>query len=101
MYKPPFPIDKGFLDGNESTTGYKKLLREMKRQCSNIDMDYAKCCIQSNLKNSLTSHYHLLIKKNKILSESLSEFSEIEQNEELNTNRRRLNKNQIPIPYTQ
>jgi hypothetical protein len=51
------PIDEGNINGPETITYYKKLLKEMKLACPFIDLDFAKCSIMANKKNSLTSHY--------------------------------------------
>lgn len=43
-----------------------------------VNAEYISCCIMSNVKNNLTSHYHLLVKKKNIQQESLSEFSQLD-----------------------
>ena len=60
----------------------------MKQECPSIDIEFAKCCIEADIKNSVTSHYYLLIKKKEILQESLSDLS-VEKKEQPNL---------IPIP---
>ena len=50
----------------------------MKEQCPSVDTDFAKCGIMANKKNSLTAHYHLLVKKKTILGESMSDFSQLD-----------------------
>lgn len=57
---------------------HKKLLNEMHQQCSSVDIEYARCCIFANLKNTTTAHYNLLLKKKQILGESLSDFSQLD-----------------------
>ena len=34
----------------------------MKDQCPDIDINYTRCCIIANIKNSVTAHYFLLVK---------------------------------------
>ena len=67
IYTPAVPIDKGNLNGNEDIHVHKKLLKEMKAARPDISREYAKFCLLSNLKNNITSHYHLLVKKKTIL----------------------------------
>lgn len=59
----------------------------MKESCPEININFAKCCIEANVKNSLTSFYHLLVKKKNILQESLDDLT-IKEDQ----------KNLIPIP---
>ena len=46
---------------------HKKLLREMKEANETIDFNYARCCIEGNLRNALTAHYNLLVKKKTLM----------------------------------
>lgn len=50
----------------------------MKEQCPEIDISFVRCCLEANVKNSLTAHYQLLLKKKTILGESISEFSQLD-----------------------
>ena len=63
----------------------------MKDQCETIDLEYARCCVSAKVKNNLTAHYYLLMKKKNLMQES---FSELGEAEEENVNQ----KNLIPIP---
>ena len=107
IYNPPFPIDKGNLNGNDDIHVHKKLLKEMKATREDIGTEYTKCCIMSNVKNNLTAHYHLLVKKKSILSESLSDFSQLEMLDadadlQIAENKRRRDlRHAIPIPGAQ
>jgi hypothetical protein len=56
-FKPLVPIDEGNINGPENIIYYKKILKEMKLACPFIDLEFAKCCIMTNNKNSFTSHY--------------------------------------------
>ena len=107
IYTPPFPIEKGNLTGNDNIHVHRKILKEMKVTRDDIDTDYTRCCIMSNVKNNLTSHYHLLVKKKSILQESLSEFSQLEMLDadadlQIAENKRKRDlRNAIPIPFNQ
>ena len=46
----------------------------MKEANPNIDMNYTRFCIEGNLRNALTAHYNLLIKKKTLMQESLSDL---------------------------
>ena len=78
----------------------------MKRQCSHLDFEYAKCCIAANQKNNVTAHYNLLLKKKNLLGESISDFSEAMENladafeEEGKLTKRKINgiMNEKPMP---
>lgn len=77
----------------------------MKRQCSHLDMEYARCCIAANQKNNVTAHYNLLLKKKNLLGESISDFSQACENlmdyDEEGRNTRRKNDGNIhekPMP---
>lgn len=46
----------------------------MKEANESINISYARCCVEGNLRNSLTAHYNLLIKKKTLMQESLSDL---------------------------
>ena len=48
----------------------------MKEQRPDLDLVHARCALLSNKKNSVTSHYELLLKKKLLMHETLSDFSE-------------------------
>jgi hypothetical protein len=69
-YKP-----KKHLEVDQKIVVHKKLLREMKETCPEVDVGFTRCCLEANVKNSLTSFYHLLVKKKNLLQESLSDLA--------------------------
>lgn len=75
-YKPAQPI-KDF-DKDEQIVVHERLLREMKAACPDIDATFARCCIEANVKNNLTSFYHLLMKKKITNQESFSDVRDKE-----------------------
>ena len=88
MYKPPNGLPQEA--SVDKIKVHKKLLREMIDQCPQIDRDFARCCIEANVKNNVTAFYQLLMKKKQITQESLSDLAEDEKRE---------NRNLIPIPF--
>ena len=46
----------------------------MKKANESIDINYTRFCIEGNLRNALTAHYNLLIKKKTLMQESLSDL---------------------------
>ena len=67
LYKPDVPIDPGNINAPDTIHVHKKLLKEMKQANESIDINYTRFCIEGNLRNALTAHYNLLIKKKTLM----------------------------------
>lgn len=80
---------------------HKKVLKEMKAQCPEIDISFVRCCLEANVKNSLTAHYQLLLKKKTILGESISEFSKLDVLDADADNQIAQRKNNLIMPITE
>lgn len=80
-------LPKPEFDKDERIPVHRKLLREMKDECDQIDINFTRGCLEANVKNSLTAYYHLLVKKKTNLQESMSDLP-VKAN----------GKNLIPIP---
>lgn len=75
LYKRENILEKSAF---EEIKVHTKILKEMKAQCPEIDINLAKCCLHANKKNNLTAHYNLILKNKELLGESLSEFSQLD-----------------------